>query len=114
MHEGFLVDPYHRPMDRGLCLGCNQLVNGNSREADGANGRCSRGYTITDVAAHQTFLSSKTTRTDILASISLFELRKWGTVNRLVQQIADYGDIDRCRQFQSPSAHLRAGGVLWP
>ena len=44
----------------------------------------------------------------------LFELRKWGTVNRLVQQIAAYGGIDRCRQFESPSAHLRDGGVLWP
>jgi hypothetical protein len=44
----------------------------------------------------------------------LFELRKWGTVNSLVQQIDAHGGIDRCRQFESVSAHLRNGGVLWP
>jgi hypothetical protein len=43
----------------------------------------------------------------------LFELRKWGTVNSLVQQIGAHGGMDRCRQFESVSAHLRNGGVPW-
>lgn len=43
----------------------------------------------------------------------LFELRKWGgTVNGLVQQIDAYGAIDRWRQFESVSAHLRNWGFL--
>ena len=65
-------------------------------------------------AAHQTCLSSKATRTDIDVSINLVELRKWGTVNSLVQQIDAHGGIDRRRHFESVSAHLRNGGVLWP
>lgn len=44
-----------------------------------------------------------------------FELRNWERVNRLVQQTIDaHGGIDRWRQFESVSAHLRNGGVLWP
>ena len=43
-----------------------------------------------------------------------FELRKWGTVNSLVQQIAAHDGIDRCRRFESVSAHLRYGGGGWP
>ena len=44
----------------------------------------------------------------------LFELKKLGTVNRLVQQIDTHGGIDRWRQLESVSAHFRNGGVLWP
>jgi hypothetical protein len=44
----------------------------------------------------------------------LFELRKWGTVNSLLQQIDAHRGIDRWRQFESVSAHLRNGGFLWP
>ena len=44
----------------------------------------------------------------------LFELRKWGTVNSLVQQIEAHGGLDRCRQFERVSAHLRnAAGAFW-
>jgi hypothetical protein len=42
----------------------------------------------------------------------LFELRKWGRVNTLVQQVAAHGGI--WRQLESVSAHLRTGGFLWP
>ena len=46
---------------------------------------------------------------------TLFELRKWETVISLVQQTIDaHGGIDRWRQFESVSAHLRNSGVLWP
>ena len=44
----------------------------------------------------------------------LFELRKWGTVNSLVQQIDAHGGVDHWRQFESVSALFRNVGFLWP
>ena len=41
----------------------------------------------------------------------LFEPKKWGTVNRLVQQIDTHGGIDRWRELESVSAHFRNGDV---
>ena len=35
-------------------------------------------------------------------------------MNTLVQQIDAHGGIDRWRQFESVSAHLRTDGFLWP
>ena len=35
-------------------------------------------------------------------------------MNTLVQQVDAHDGIDRWRQFESVSAHLRTGGFLWP
>ena len=43
----------------------------------------------------------------------LFELKKCGE-GEPVQQVDAHDGIDRWRQFESVSAHLRNGGVLWP
>jgi hypothetical protein len=72
----------------------------NPREADGANRRSSRKYTITDCGGAPDLSVFEDHEADIDVSLILFEL-KWGTVNSLVQQIGAHGGIDCCRQSRA-------------
>ena len=96
-----------KPMDPSICLGVS-TCDGNSA-GDGAND-VAPGCTVTKWR-HQTFLSSKPTRTDIVDSIVLFELRKWGTVKRMAAD-RDYVNrfVTTIRALSAPSGWR----VLWP